>query len=175
MKQPFRVLLADPPWLYRDRLPGPKRGAAKHYRTLSLSEIMRFPLPPIADDAWLFLWRTHTHQREAFRVIEAWGFKYASEIVWVKTAKNGKPRGGMGHTFRQAHEVCLVARRGRPERLSRGLPSVILAPRREHSAKPPEMYDVIERFAPGPFVELFARTRRPGWESIGEEVEHGND
>jgi N6-adenosine-specific RNA methylase IME4 len=170
VSKPFRVVYADPAWSFKDRLPGVKRGAAKHYRVISQSEIMRFPLPPIAADAWLFMWRVHTHQREALQVIEAWGFKYASEMVWVKTAKNGRPRMGMGHTIRQSHEVCIVARRGRPEQLSRGVGSVILAPRHLHSVKPAEMYDRIEQFAPGPYVELFARSRRPGWESIGDEV-----
>lgn len=167
------VLYADPPWKFGDRLPGPGRGAAKHYRTMSVFEIMRFPLPPLAPDCWLFLWRVHTHQREAFQVLEAWRFEYASEIVWVKTSKSGKPRMGMGRTIRQAHEVCILARRGRPEQLSRAIDSVILAPRGRHSAKPLEMYERIEKFAPGPYVEIFAREQRPGWVSLGDELVAG--
>lgn len=172
---PFRVILADPPWMFRDRLPGSKRGAAKHYNALRTSDIMRFPLPPIADDAWLFLWRTHTHQREAMQVMEAWGFRYASEIVWVKVSKNGRPLLGMGHTVRQSHEVCIVGRRGRPKQRTKAIGSVILAPRRLHSVKPTHMYDLIEAFTPGPYLELFARARRPGWHSIGDQLEEAHD
>jgi N6-adenosine-specific RNA methylase IME4 len=165
-----RVLLADPPWSFKDRLPGKGRGADKHYRTLSAADIMRFPLPTLAKDCWLFLWRVHTHQEEAKLVMRAWGFTYASEFVWVKLAKSGKVRIGMGHTLRQSHEVCLVGRRGKPARLSKGVGSVILAPRSEHSAKPPEAYELIERFAPGPYHELFARNFRKGWTSSGDQL-----
>lgn len=166
-----RVVLADCPWAFRDRLPGRGRGAAKHYACLALHEIMRFPLPAIEDDAWLFLWRVHTHQEEARLVMQAWGFEYCSEIVWVKTTQGGRIRIGMGHTIRQSHEVCLVGRRGKPKPRDRGIPSVLVAPRTEHSAKPASMYRLIERFSAGPYCELFARKREKGWASIGDQLE----
>jgi N6-adenosine-specific RNA methylase IME4 len=100
----------------------------------------------------------------------AWDFEYCSEIVWVKIGKNGKPRIGMGRTIRQAHEVLLVGRRGNPKPLDLGVGSVILAPRTEHSAKPPEAHQLIERFAAGPYVELFARVERKGWTCYGDEL-----
>jgi N6-adenosine-specific RNA methylase IME4 len=171
MSGPTRVLYVDCPWRFGDRLPGGGRGAAKHYATLSASELMRFPLPPLADDCWLFLWRVHTHQDEAALVMKAWGFTYCSEIVWVKTKKNTPEVAmGMGHTIRQCHEVCLVGRRGKPKQQSKAIRSVIHAPRGQHSEKPNAMYDLIEAFAPGPYTELFARRLRPGWTSLGNEV-----
>lgn len=78
------TLVADPPWRFRDRLPGPKRGAASHYPTLSVAEIQRFPLPELAPDCRLFLWRPEALQAEALAVISAWGFRQVSSLVWVK-------------------------------------------------------------------------------------------
>lgn len=165
-----QVLAADPPWPFRDKLPGKGRGASKHYRLLTLAEICTFPLPPIADDAWLFLWRVGAMQLEALAVAQAWGFKACGELVWVKRTAAGRLRIGMGRAFRGAHETCLVAKRGRPERLHAGLPSVFFAERGRHSAKPDEFYRIVEAFAPGPRVELFARTERPGWRCLGDEI-----
>ena len=166
------VLLADPPWLFGDPLPGDKRGASSHYRCLTVAEICCFPLPPIADDAWLFLARVGSMQQEALAVVRAWGFNPpTSEIVWVKTTGDGdRLRIGMGRTVRNCHEVILVCKRGRPARLDGGVPSVIFAPRGEHSAKPDILYETIERLADGPRVELFARVRRPGWRCFGDEL-----
>lgn len=79
--EPYRVIVADPPWQFGDALPGPKRGATSHYETLSLGALKNFPLPPIADDAMLLLWRVAAMQQEALDVVKAWGFKVKSEIV----------------------------------------------------------------------------------------------
>ncbi|HSC88534.1 MAG TPA: MT-A70 family methyltransferase [Polyangiaceae bacterium] len=176
--KPFHVVVADPAWMHGDQLPGPGRGASKHYAggVMPTNEIMRFPLPPIARDAWLFMWRLHTHHDDALAVARAWGFDRppVSEFVWVKQTLDGtRPRIGMGRTLRMAHEVCLVFRRGRPERHDAGVGSVILAPRLEHSRKPEEFFAAVDRLV-GPNVrklELFARRARPGWECIGDEVQ----
>lgn len=172
--EPASCLVADPAWSYGDKLPGPGRGAAKHYSTMSLSEIQRMPLPPLARDCWLFLWRLHTHQEEALAVAEAWGFgrRPCSELVWVKQTLDGsRVRIGMGRAFRMAHEVCLVFRRGRPSRASASVPSVILAPRLEHSRKPAAFYEAVDSFVGDvPKVELFARRQWPGWTCFGDEM-----
>jgi N6-adenosine-specific RNA methylase IME4 len=166
-------LVADPPWSYGDSLPGKGRGAVKHYDCLTTEDICRMVLPPLADDCWLFLWRVHTHQHEALAVGEAWGFgEPKSEIVWVKQTLDGKRvRMGMGHGFRMAHEVCLVFKRGKPERASKALPSVIEAPRLEHSRKPDAFYRHVDRFVGAvPRVELFARRQWPNWRCLGPEM-----
>jgi N6-adenosine-specific RNA methylase IME4 len=168
----FRCLVADPPWRFKDALPGPGRGAGKHYTTMPVQEICAFRLPPLNKDCWLFLWRPATHAREALDVARAWGFDAApSELIWRKTTNDGKGlRIGMGRAFRNAHETCLIFKRGKPERLSLALPSVFDAPRTEHSAKPAAFYGIVDRFAPGPTVELFARRQWPHWTCLGDEM-----
>lgn len=166
-----RVLVADPPWKFGDSLPGKKRGASKHYGCLPLHEIMRFPLPPLADDCALFLWRVSAMQEEALQVVRAWGFKPHSEIVWRKTTVNGKLSFGMGRIVRGSHETCLIAVRGRNIPRSRSERSVFDAPVGEHSAKPDAFYEIVERLFPGPYAELFARRQRDGWTCFGDELE----
>jgi N6-adenosine-specific RNA methylase IME4 len=169
--EPARVIYADPPWAFGDKLPGKSRGAAKNYRTLSTVDLMAYPLPPIATDAVLFLWRVAAMQADAVDVAEWWGFTVKSEIVWVKQTVTGKPWFGMGRQVRMAHEVCLIATRGKPQRKSRSVRSTLEAINHGHSQKPHEMYDTIERLYGGPYVELFARdtSPRPGWTFKGDQ------
>ncbi len=174
-----RVIVADPPWEHRDR--GIRCGTKRHYETMSLVDICLMSFQPPAEDSWLFMWCTHNHHIEAHAVAKAWGFpRYRSEGVWVKTSKAGTPRIGGGHTLRQAHEKFLLFSRGKPQRQSKGVPSVILAPHRTletghvmHSGKPEEFYRLVEQFAEGPYLELFARRTRPGWTCVGNELEGG--
>ena len=169
----FRVLVADCPWKFGDSLPGKKRGAQKHYDVLPVEDLERFPIPEMEDDSVLFLWRVAAMQEEALRVVRAWGFVPKSEMVWVKTTPEGKLAFGMGRIVRAAHETCLVATRGRAAALvrDRGVRSVFLAPRGEHSAKPEKFFELAERLFPGPYAELFARgAPRPGWTRFGREA-----
>lgn len=174
--EPARLILADPPWRFGDKLPGKKRGASKHYECLKPDAIARFPLPPIADDAVLFLWRVSAMVEEAYFVCRAWGFTPKSELVWVKTKRGAlvQPRIGMGRTVRNSHEVAIIATRGRPERLSMSESSVVFAPRSEHSRKPDAAYEKIERLYAGPRVELFGRQERPGWTVYGHGLERSH-
>lgn len=169
-QKPASVLVADPPWQFGDKLPGPKRGASSHYSTLSITELCRFPLPPIADDAILFLWRVSAMQGEALRLVEAWGFELKSELVWIKTTASGEPAFGMGRYVRASHETCLIARRGKAKVRDRSVRSVFFAPRGIHSEKPGEFYQIVERLVDGPRAELFARRRRHGWTCYGDQL-----
>lgn len=164
------MVAADPAWKFGDKLPGKTRGAERNYNTMHIVQIMAFPLPIIADDAHLFLWRVAAMQQEALDVIKAWDFELKSEIVWKKLTKNGKRWFGMGRQVRMEHEVCLIATRGRPKRLSRSVRSMFEAKVRRHSEKPEEFYDIVEKLVAGPYVELFARRHRAGWTCIGDEV-----
>ena len=161
---------------FGDALPGKTRGAVKNYRTLSVAEIERFPLPPIADDALLLLWRVSAMVEEALCVCRAWGFQVKSEIVWVKTTGDGdstKLSFGMGRFVRAAHETCIVAARGRAasQVIDHSVRSVFLAPRGAHSEKPAEFYKLAERLFPAPRCEMFARgAPRPGWIRYGDEA-----
>jgi len=167
-----RALVADPPWRFKDRLPGKRRGAARNYPTLSVEQIKAFPLPSLEADAILFLWRVSSMVEEAYAVARAWGFSPKSEIVWEKTTKSGKPHFGMGRYVRASHETCILATRGRmSHRLrSRSVRSVFKAPVGRHSEKPDAFYALVEQLVDGPFVELFARRERAGWSCFGNEV-----
>lgn len=166
-----RVLVADPPWSFSDALPGATRGASKQYPCMTVEDICTFSLPPLANNCVLFLWRVASMQREAIDVVSAWGFTVKSELVWAKQTKNGKPHFGMGRYVRASHEACLIATRGKNPPKVRNQRSVFYAPVGRHSAKPDEFYDIVNRMYDGPFVELFARTRRDGWEQFGNQLE----
>lgn len=185
--QPFSVIVEDPPWKHGDQLPGDKRGAGKHYDVMTTEEICALSLPPIADDAHLFLWRVASMQQDALDVARARGFVVKSELVWLKRTKNGKRAFGMGRHVRMEHEICLICTRGRGAGILNhsqrstftteidldddggGSFEAALA---EHSRKPPEFYRIVEGLF-GPDVarlELFAREQRPGWTTLGNEV-----
>ena len=175
--QRFRVLVADPPWKFGDALPGNTRGAAKQYKCLTLSQIMRFPLPLIDEPAILFLWRVASMQQDALDVCRAWGFTPKSEIIWEKLTKTGRPHFGMGRFVRASHETCLVATRGRYKVASRSVRSRFAAKmpvdpcgKIVHSAKPDEFFEIVEQLTDSPRVELFARRHRPGWVCLGDQV-----
>jgi len=166
----YAVIYADPPWHFEvyNEESGIEHAAANHYSTMSLDEIRALPIPSLASpDAALFMWTTVPHLRESFQVLDAWGFEYKTNIVWVKD------KIGLGYFVRNQHELLLVATRGdmpSPSPANRP-PSVISAPRREHSRKPDEAYEIIERMYPElPKIELFARHARPGWAAWGNEV-----
>jgi N6-adenosine-specific RNA methylase IME4 len=167
----YPVILADPLWKFEayDAESGMERAAETHYPTLTIDEICALPVADLATpDAALFLWCTSPHLPDALRVVESWDFTYRTNAVWVK---QGSP--GLGYWVRNQHEILLIAARGnmRPPLESDRPPSVIHAPRREHSRKPDEAYEIIERMYPDlPKIELFARSRRPGWSCWGNEI-----
>jgi len=162
---PFDVILADPPW--RPEQPGSDaRRIENQYPTMALEEICALDVPA-ADDAALFLWAPIPMLPEALEVMSAWGFHYRTAFTWVKNSI------GMGYWVRQRAELLLIGRRGKFGPPGEGCrpDSVIEAPRREHSRKPDEVYDLIERMFPrASKVELFARNDRPGWSAWGLEV-----
>lgn len=170
-RAPARCLAADPPWLFRDALPGRGRGAVKHYPCMPLNALCAFPLPPLAPDAVLFLWRVAAMQAEALALCAAWGFTLKSELVWIKSTARGKRHFGMGRIVRAEHEVCLIATRGRPRVRQHATRSCFTAPVGRHSAKPDAFYEVVEELYEGPYVELFGRRTRAGWDVRGNEVE----
>ncbi len=170
--EPARVLCADPPWPFKDKLPGKKRGAASNYPVLPMRDLLAYPLPPLLPDAILFLWKVASMPQEALDVVRAWGFRPKAEMVWVKLTPRRNLAFGMGHYVRNCHESCIIATRGRPKVASRRVRSVILAPAGLHSAKPEAFYDAVEELCGrGPRVELFARRQREGWTCLGLESE----
>jgi site-specific DNA-methyltransferase (adenine-specific) len=173
MTEPFALIVADPPWRFGDRLPGKTRGAAKHYPTLTVRELCAFRpfhFAPVANNALLVMWRVSAMVEEAYQVVRAWGFTPKSELVWEKTTPTGKPHFGMGHYVRASHETAIIAVRGRWKPLVRNVRSRFSAPVGRHSEKPESFYQLIETFAAGPRLELFARREREGWTCLGNEV-----
>jgi len=173
----YRVIYADPPWSFTTySRKGKGRSAEAHYDCMGLDEIKAMRVPDwAADDCVLFLWVTHPLLPRAFEIITAWGFAYKTvAFTWIKTNKDGTGFPiGCGFWTRANPELCLLATRGRPQRISRSVRQLILAPRRAHSQKPEEVYERIEPLVSGPYLELFARDRRLGWASWGLEVETG--
>lgn len=161
----YDVLYVDPPWRY-EHAPDDSRAVENHYPTMTL-DALKALRPPAGDDAVLLMWATSPKLAEALDLMAAWEFDYRTSMVWVKD------RIGMGYYARQRHELLLIGKRGdarSPDEEDRP-DSVIEAPRGAHSAKPPIVYDLIGRmFAGRTKVELFARTRRPGWAAWGNQA-----
>jgi N6-adenosine-specific RNA methylase IME4 len=172
---PFRVVVADPPWSFNDKLPGDSRGAEKNYSVMTQSDIenfLRVQAFSVAPDAVLFCWRVSSQVEEAYRVVRAWGFVPKSEIVWRKLTKTGKEHFGMGRIVRASHETCIIAKRGKIDPAVRNIRSTFEAPTGIHSEKPAEFFRIVESLFPGgPYLELFARQPRPGWTCVGDEVD----
>lgn len=183
----YRCLLIDPP----TRFVAGTKGRPQHYERLTDADIAALPVADLLhlEGAWIFLWVTSPKlyapagsrtQLSPDDVVRSWGARYSGRaFVWVKTkAKATTPvihcehdlHVGMGFTTRKNAEDCLLFRTGMPKRLARDVREVIVSPVREHSRKPDEAIARIERFCPGPRVELFAREARDGWDAWGDEV-----
>lgn len=163
----YPVIYADPPWEY-DFSPSSGRAVENHYPTMPIEEILSMDVARLATpDAMLFLWCPPSFIKKGLLVLEAWGFELASSMVW------DKERIGTGIYFRQQHEYLLLGKRGKPITPAPGTQprSVLRAARTEHSAKPVEVYGMIEAMYPGlPKIELFSRSPQPGWSSWGNQA-----
>lgn len=177
----YRLILADPPWKYRDysapagQTHARARGAAKHYPTMGLAQIQALPVADLAaPDAVLFVWATWPLIDQALATIQAWGFTYKTLAwEWIKVTKAGQPALGMGRYTRANPEPCLLAFRGKPVPVAdHGQVALIMAPRGQHSRKPSEQYAKIARLYPdhGPRLELFATEAQTGWAAWGNEL-----
>lgn len=179
----YRTIVADPPWAYDRREPGvsgvgglgwpeyASRGAAKlkplGYPSLTLPEIKALKVEEIAaPDCHLFLWTTNRYLRHAYPIVEAWGFRPSQLLTWCKA-----PMGlGVGGLFTNATEFIIYARRGKPTpyrvKVDRNWWEW---PRAGHSVKPEAFLDLVESVCPGPYLEMFARRNRLGWDTWGNE------
>jgi DNA (cytosine-5)-methyltransferase 1 len=173
----FGAILADPPWQFQNRTGkmAPEHERLNRYTTLTLGEIKALPVAEAAaDTSHLYLWVPNALLPEGLAVMEAWGFSYKSNIVWHKIRKDGGPDGrGVGFYFRNVTEILLFGVRGKNARTlqpGRRQVNYLATRKREHSRKPDEQYVLIEECSPGPFLELFARGVRKGWESWGLEA-----
>lgn len=165
----YDVIYADPPWQYDNT--GVDGAAEKHYQTLSIEELCQIKIPA-ADNSVLFMWVTNPFLRDAFTILDAWGFAYKTNIVWIKT-NLVKP--GAGFYVRGRHELLFICTKGSFTPDMKGkepIGSVITADVRGHSQKPEQVYGLIEQLYPeGKYLELFAREKREHWVSWGNELE----
>jgi N6-adenosine-specific RNA methylase IME4 len=174
----FGTILADPPWQFQNRTGkvAPEHKRLNRYGTMELQEICDLPVAEIAADrAHLYLWVPNALLPEGMRVMEAWGFRYVSNIIWEKVRKDGGPDGrGVGFYFRNVTEILLFGVRGRNVRTlepGRRQVNLIRSQKREHSRKPDEQYAIIEACSWGPRIELFSRGVRKGWTVWGNQAD----
>ena len=171
----YSVIYADPPWAYKVwSKKGQGRSAESHYSTMSIEDIKALPVGELADEnCALFMWITFPLLREAWSVIDAWGFTFKTvAFVWVKQNKKTPTLfWGMGHWTRANAELCIIATKGSPKRMSKRVHQVIISPIEEHSKKPDETRDrIVELMGDVPRIELFARQKTPGWDVWGNEA-----
>lgn len=174
----FGTILADPPWQFQNRTGkvAPEHKRLSRYGTMTLEDICDLPVKAIADDpSHLYLWVPNALLPEGIQVMNAWSFRYVSNIVWHKVRKDGGSDGrGVGFYFRNVTELLLFGVRGKNARTlppGRSQVNMIQSRKREHSRKPDEQYKIIEECSWGPRIELFSRGKRKGWEVWGNQAD----
>lgn len=161
----FSTIYADPPWQYGNQ--ATRASTDNHYATLSMDELMDMgeQVKELAEnDAHLWLWTTTSFLPDAIPLMAAWGFKYKTNMVWVK------PQMGIGNYLRVSHEHLLLGVRGALTTAANDQMSWVSADRTEHSAKPAEFRRIVERLSPGPYLELFGRQEIDGWKVFGNQI-----
>lgn len=171
----YKIIYADPPWSYRDKALAGNRGACCKYPVMAFEDIARLPVRMITDDdSVLFLWATFPKMDEALALIPRWGFEFKTcAFTWVKTNPvSGTPFFGMGSWTRANAEVCLLATKGKPKRISASVSQIIISRTERHSKKPDEVRErIVKLVGDVPRLEMFARASFPGWDRWGNQVE----
>jgi N6-adenosine-specific RNA methylase IME4 len=163
----FKAITIDPPWRYATSRA--KGNNYAPYDTLTIRQIAKLPVREWADTSCqLWMWTVRMFDQEALDMCNYWGFEPKQEIIWVKAGE--KIQVGMGWPLRNCHERCIVACRGDIIQQVKNVNSVFVAPRGDHSAKPDKFYDIVEKINPGPYLDLFARTKRQGWTCWGDQI-----
>jgi N6-adenosine-specific RNA methylase IME4/ParB-like chromosome segregation protein Spo0J len=161
----FGVIVVDPPWPYECRTDDVSHMGAIPYPGMPVDEIRALKIPA-DDNCAVWLWSTNSFLPDAFKVLEAWGFKHKTVLTWVKA------RPGVGNWLRGQTEHCILAVRGRPIVRLKSQSTALHAPAKEHSRKPEAFYRLVEGLcASTARLELFARTKRPGWVCSGAEID----
>lgn len=178
----YGVVYADPPWLYEVwSAKGTGRSAEQHYDVMDADAIKALPVQDLAAaDCVLLLWVTWSCLKQGLDLISHWGFEYKTcGFDWMKASNTQPdfwqeevaPQVGLGHWTRSNTEPCLLATKGHPKRLNADVRMGVIAPRRQHSRKPEGMHARIERLVAGPYLELFARQKRAGWDVWGNQTD----
>jgi N6-adenosine-specific RNA methylase IME4 len=176
-RRKYGVIYADPPWSFRNwSAKGTGRNAISHYDCLDFRALTALPIADLAaDDCALFVWATDPLLPRAIELIQAWGFEYKTvAFYWVKLNSAAKRDTdyftGLGYWTRANPEQCLLATRGKPPRQAKDVKRLVVEKRREHSRKPDCVRERIERLVHGPYLELFARETKRGWDCWGNQV-----
>jgi len=176
MKKKYKIIYADPPWIYRDKALAGNRGAGCKYNVMNIIDIAKIDIKEICDkDCILFLWVTMPKLNEVFDLIKSWGFEYKTvAFTWVKNNKKANSFfWGMGRWTRANAELCLLATRGSPKRINAGIHSIVNTPIERHSQKPDEVRKrIVQLCGDIPRIELFARQQTEGWDVWGDEIEN---
>ena len=174
----YKTIYADPPWQFQNRTGkvAPEHKRLARYQTMKLEEIKALPIGKIAaEKSHLYLWVPNALLPQGLEVMRAWGFEYKTNIIWEKVRKDGMPDGrGVGFYFRNVTEILLFGIKGAKNRTldpGRSQVNLIRAMKREHSRKPDEFVSLIEECSPGPYLELFARGNREGWDMWGNQAD----
>lgn len=183
----FHTIMLDPPWLFNNSTGkvAPEHKRLYRYETMTMDEIKALPIPELADDkCHLYLWVPNALVKEGLDILEQWGFKYKTNLIWYKIRKDGGPdRRGVGFYFRNVTEMVLFgvkSPKGSNYRTRKPwtIENIMIEQKRIHSRKPNHIYKVIERCSFQPYLELFARYERPGWTQWGfgiEKIEEDNN
>ena len=165
-KKLYRTIMADPPWDVQQKGGKHSYGADRHYDLMTLEQIKAMPITDLVDpdQSHCWLWVTNATLRDGFDVLEAWGFTPRSPLTWCK------PRITLGNYLRNSTEHVLLGTRGKAPVKFKAQPTWMFAPLQDHSHKPEEIFDIVERVSPGPYLELFARRRRRGWDAWGNQI-----
>lgn len=174
----YKTIYADPPWQFQNRTGkvAPEHKRLARYETMNLEDIKALPVSSLsAEKSHLYLWVPNALLPEGLEVMKAWGFEYKTNIIWEKVRHDGMPDGrGVGFYFRNVTEILLFGIKGDKNRTldpARSQVNLIRSIKREHSRKPDEIVPLIESCSPGPYLELFARGKRSGWDMWGDQAE----
>jgi N6-adenosine-specific RNA methylase IME4 len=179
----WEIITADVPWKFVKRGKATKGDRSPKYKVMPLAEIKALPVAALAaKDCSLFFWTSGPYLKQAFAILDAWGFRYSTVVfTWVKLRpgqgdQQFMTEGDMamitGYTSRKNTEIVLLAKRGHPKRFHADVRELIFAEQREHSRKPDQFFPRVERLAGLlPRIELFSREERPGWSQFGDEVD----
>lgn len=168
----YKIIYADPPWEYDDKLRHHGGSSESHYKTMTIDEICALPVKQIRDEnSILFIWGTWPNLPWCLQVIESWGFQYKTiGFVWNKEYSNGRKVLGMGRYTRGNTEFCLIGVYGKPQRIRNDISQLETTLETEHSEKPDIFRKrITELMGDLPRIELFARTRVHGWDVWGND------
>ncbi len=175
----YRTIYADPPWQFQNRTGkvAPEHKRLNRYETMTLNEIKSLPVKEVSEEkSHLYLWVPNALLPDGLEVMKAWGFEYKTNIIWEKVRHDGYPDGrGVGFYFRNVTEILLFGIHGDKNRTldpARSQVNLIRTMKREHSRKPDEIIPIIEACSPGPYLEMFARGDREGWDMWGNQAQN---